>query len=80
MNSDANELRSELERLREENAELRKLLSLSIHEPSRNYQQKFDPARVNTNPIGSLTADSPAVEKIALFRNLFRGRDDVFAL
>jgi hypothetical protein len=80
MNSDADELRSELQRLREENAELRKRLGLSIHEPARDYRQKSDPAPVNTKPIGSLTADSPAVEKIALFRNLFRGRDDVFAL
>ena len=80
MNSDADELRRELERLREENAELRKRLSLSVHEPSRDYRQQSDPAPVNTKPIGSLTTDSPAVEKIALFRNLFRGREDVFAV
>jgi hypothetical protein len=80
MNSDADELRREVARLREENAELRKRLSLSIHEPARDYQRKSYPAPVNTKPIGSLTADSPAVEKIALFRNLFRGREDVFAL
>jgi len=80
MPSNADELRRELARLREENAELRKRLGLSIHGPSRNYQRKSDPATANTKPIGSLTADSPAIEKIALFRNLFRGRDDVFAL
>ena len=80
MNSDAHELHRELARLREENAELRKRLSLSIHEPSRGYQRKSDSTPVNTKPIGSLTADSPAVEKIDLFRNLFRGRDDVLAL
>lgn len=80
MISDADELHRELTRLREENAELRKRSSLSVHEPPRDYQRKSDPATVNTKPIGSLTADSPAIEKIALFRNLFRGRDDVFAL
>jgi superfamily II DNA or RNA helicase len=80
MPSDADELHRELKRLREENAELRKRLSGSIHEPSRDYQRKSDPATVKTKPIGSLTDESPAVEKIALFRNLFRGRDDVFAL
>ena len=80
MNSDSDELRRELARLREENAELRQRLSLSIHEPSRDYQRKSDPTTVNKKPTGSLTADSPAIDKIALFRNLFRGRDDVFAL
>ena len=80
MHSDADELRRELSRLREENAELRKRLSLSIHEPSRDYQRKSDPTPVNTKPNGSLTADSPAVNKIALFRDLFRGREDVYAI
>jgi hypothetical protein len=80
MNSDADELRREVARLREENAELRKRLNLTAREPSGNYQRKSDPISISTKPIGSLTADSPAAEKIALFRNLFRGRDDVFAL
>jgi len=32
------------------------------------------------HPAGALTNDSPPAAKVALFRALFRGRDDVFAL
>src|SRR6266576_4620938 len=74
------ELDREVERLRNENAELRKLLGSSGREPSRNYQLKSDQHPLNLTPTGSLTTDSATADKIALFRNLFRGRDDVYAV
>ncbi|TMA83462.1 MAG: restriction endonuclease subunit R [Deltaproteobacteria bacterium] len=59
--------------------ELRRLLGLSVREPSRGYQEKSDQLPLKIEPTSSLTADSTAADKIALFRSLFRGRDDVYA-
>lgn len=70
------ELRAECARLREENAQLKKRLGLSL-----------DPAPEPPTPLSSAPLSSAAVngassaqEKITLFRNLFRGRDDVYAV
>lgn len=63
------ELERECADLRRENAYLRSRLGTPAPEP---------PVAV---PVMSPTVDgkSPAKEKIALFRSLFRGREDVFA-
>ena len=74
---ESEKLRREMERLRKENAELRRLL---VREPSRGYQETSDQPPLKIEPTSSLTANSPAVDKIALFRNLFRGREDVYAI
>jgi len=77
---ESEKLRREMERLRKENAELRRLLGFSVRESSRGYQETSDQTPLKIEPTSSLTANSPAVDKIALFRNLFRGREDVYAI
>ncbi len=64
------EMQRELERLRNENAELRRRLGISVSEPTHSYKTKPEQRPLNVNPIASLTADSPSAEKVALFQNL----------
>ena len=73
-------MQRELERLREENAELRRRLGMSVGEPTLRYSAKSEEGLLGgcTGPL--LTVDSSTREKILLFRNLFRGREDVFAV
>ncbi len=74
------EMRRELERLRKENTELRRLLGAAVVEPTLNYHAKSEEHPLSDKPISLLTADSSTQEKIALFGNLFRGREDVYAV
>jgi superfamily II DNA or RNA helicase len=69
----------ELERLRKENDELRRCLGISASQSPRSYNATLE-QRSNDNRITPLTADSAAMEKVAFFRNLFRGREDVYAV
>jgi len=82
---DLTALRVESAKLRAENAHLRSLLGLTETEPS--------PAKLASPPAAiaaaepdppdsgaPVTADSPVAAKLALFRTLFRGREDVFAV
>ena len=80
MHFDSEELHRELERLRKENAELRRRLGISVSEPTHLYETKLEQRRLDVSSIASLTADSPSTDKIALFQNLFRGREDVYAV
>jgi superfamily II DNA or RNA helicase len=80
MHFDSEELRREMEQLRKENAELRRRLGISVSEPTRSYETKPEQRPLDVSPIASLTADSPSTDKIALFQNLFRGREDVYAV
>jgi hypothetical protein len=74
----------ELERLRQENEVLKK--RLEKHEPPPASQE---PEQLSILPpdveatvatgMKPITNHSPVQEKIALFRSLFRGRDDVYA-
>jgi len=77
---DSEELHRELERLRKENAELRRRLGITVSEPTRSYETKPERRPLDVSSIASLTADSPSTDKIALFQNLFRGREDVYAV
>jgi superfamily II DNA or RNA helicase len=91
----------EIERLRRENAELRKKLGIKVSEPKSDYGQSglgsVEPnTRVEeTQELGtygghglSMSAGRPpgvdssfsSGEKIKLFRALFRGREDVYAV
>ena len=80
------ELRHEIERLRAENRRLQSLLGLDVPEPA-TAQPRPPPAWEPTlfrDP--SAATDRLAVDgrsapeaKIALFRSLFAGRDDVYA-
>jgi hypothetical protein len=85
--------RKEIERLRAENARLRKKLKLPPeNQPSQKLANEHDtrmPALFQetlplmnqdvqeNQPVG-VTNNSPPQEKIALFRSLFKGREDVY--
>lgn len=68
---------AELDRLRTENARLRRLLELSADQAAPP-----DPARggLALSPPGPVTARSSAAAKVAFFRGLFAARTDVHAL
>ena len=72
----------ELERLRAENHHLRRLLSEhGISITASPVKQTEAPVPTSLQPSdGNLTSSSTAEEKIAHFRRLFRGRDDVYAI
>lgn len=70
------ELRREVERLRAENACLQRLLRVT---GSPMPDSPAQPA-LFTGPAGPVDAGSSASEKVRLFRALFAGRDDVYAL
>ena len=91
----------EIERLRQENAQLRKKLGIKVSEPKSDYGESGpssgepDSRAVETQEFGthgghglSMSAASPpsvdsnfsSGEKIKLFRTLFRGREDVYAV
>lgn len=90
-NPESKDLRKQLEealaecaRLRIENERLRRILG-----PASNGETRTPPAptdgtssqRAVAPPVStSVTRESPSETKIALFRSLFRGRDDVFAV
>jgi hypothetical protein len=70
-------VREECQRLREENVRRRAMLGI-------NYSATNEPLPkalpVPTPPPTGTSGDSTPEKKIVLFRNLFRGRDDVFAV
>jgi len=71
-------LREENVRLRAENERLRGILGLppgALPEPEVETARLFPEA----DPLPQVCARSPAQEKIALFKALFRGREDVYA-
>ena len=77
---------AECERLREENARLCNLLSDHARQATGAQVEPLVPpspisviAPVRTSE-SSARADLSVPEKIALFRSLFRGREDVYAL
>lgn len=72
----------ELERLRAENHHLRRLLlEHGISITASTAKQTEAPVPTSLQPFdGKLTSASTAEEKIAHFRRLFRGRDDVYAI
>jgi len=79
-------LRAEGNRLRAENAYLKSLLKAPGDEPHRSQCQSppaATPAATQLAPSdtdASVTTNSPAAAKVALFRMLFCGREDVFAI
>jgi hypothetical protein len=73
------EMRRELERLRLENAELRRRLSLRVSEQASNGHAPGQERPLH-EPLALVTVDSSTREKISLFRNLFKGRDDVYPI
>jgi len=70
---------AECERLREENARLKRRDGQApVSRASRAEQASAHNTNVRTS--ATVTAESPPELKVALFRSLFRGRDDVYAL
>lgn len=67
----SNDIQNELARLREENARLKELL----RKHGIAYEASTSPIIPIQKPIPQLSLE----EKVALFRSLFRGREDVFA-
>ncbi len=77
----------ERERLREENVRLRELLNKIAQQPdapSRNQGQLLDAGFPATPqavaPVNATLPDLSVPDKISLFRSLFRGREDVYAV
>lgn len=72
------DLEEENDRLRAENERLRGMLGLP---PGAVAEAELEPARLfpEDDPLPQVHGRSPAQEKIALFRALFRGREDVYA-
>jgi len=71
---------AECRHLREENARLK----LRIGEAPERGHQDFDPLLPSgdgrVHPSAEVTAKSPPKVKVSLFKDLFRGRDDVYAV
>ena len=81
------ELRREIERLRAENRRLQSLLGLDVREPATAQRRPpttaweptlFREPSASADRV-SVDGHSSAEAKIALFRSLFAGRDDVYA-
>lgn len=79
LSDDANRaLARELDELRLDNARLRKLLELSEEEARAAHLGQ--PVLVHSAPIGPVTMDSPPEVKVRLFQQLFRARNDIYAV
>ena len=73
-----NDALSESARLRAENTRLKKLLGLPIEETPPTLKITFaEPPIVYSPSDTHITNNSPPEAKIALFKNIFRGREDV---
>ncbi len=79
MPTELEKARNEIERLRQENAELRLRQVPTVAEPVARYQSRDTELALQTQPLFSLTSKSSVREKVAMFRSLFRGREDVYA-
>jgi hypothetical protein len=77
---ESEDMQRELERLRKENTELRRRLGMSVAEPTVNYHARTETSALDDARLPLVTADSSTREKITLFRNLFKGREDVYAI
>jgi hypothetical protein len=71
---------SELERLRRENAALRQQLGLAAAEAPVTSPAVTAELPLEDRSLPTLDKASAEQEKIALFRSLFRGREDVYAV
>lgn len=71
---------AEIELLRQENAELRKRVGLNEEAPPPAPATASLPAELPLETVPTVTNASSVHEKISLFRSLFRGREDVYAV
>src|SRR5713226_4820942 len=70
-------VQEECQRLREENAHLRAMLGINQSPPKDPVPQAVPVPKLSSTARSGVSAPE---EKISLFRNLFRGREDVFAI
>ena len=71
---------TECERLREENARLRNLLAVGEGDGEPAEPTVGTAIVVASTPVSLPRTEPSVADKIALFRSLFRGRDDVYAV
>ena len=71
---------AECERLREENAQLRLRIGEDIEGIHQDVERPSSSGDVKARPSAAVTIDSPPSVKLYLFKDLFRGRDDVYAV
>lgn len=70
---------AESARLREENIRLKMLLNLPVEEAEPlSLSVATEQVMQSSAVTGAITSNSPAESKVALFRSLFRGREDVY--
>lgn len=77
---DLNSAIKEIERLRKENSDLRQQLGLAVAEPPVSYVTKPGELPLQAPTLPNVQNNSSTNEKISLFRTLFRGRDDIYAV
>ena len=74
-------MREECLGLRQENQHLRKMLGLPAASDETNLALPSEPELFPaTESLPALNASAPTAEKVALFRTLFRGREDVYPI
>ena len=71
---------AECERLREENARLRLRIGKAPEGAHQDIERPRSIGEVKAPPSATVTADSRPDVKVSLFKDLFRGRDDVYAV
>ena len=77
--SELDKARAECERLRKENAELRRQLNDSTKAGPAITSESI-PSQTSASSTALVTASSRPEVKVSLFRALFRGRDDLYAV
>ena len=71
---------AECKRLREENARLRLRIGKDLEGGHQDAEAPTLSGDVKAAPSAAVTVDSAPEVKVSLFKDLFRGRDDVFAV
>jgi hypothetical protein len=71
---------AECERLREENAQLRLRIGEDLEGGHQDAEHPSLDGDVRAHPPATVTVDSPPEVKVSLFRDLFRARNDVYAV
>jgi hypothetical protein len=71
---------AECERLREENARLRLRIGEDLKGDHQDIKRPSFKGDVKAHPSAAVTVDSPPEVKVSLFKDLFRARNDVYAV
>ena len=71
---------AECERLREENAQLRLRIGEDIEGVHQDVERLSSNGDVKAHPSADVSVDSPPEIKVSFFKDLFRCRDDVYAV